>query len=75
MAEGSWSRTRLAWTSPNGSLLLFADALGFIQSLTRASCEQLFSADQLRIISNDPVEDALDAVARTALRNSVDIRF
>jgi hypothetical protein len=74
-AEGSWSRTRLAWTSANGSLLLFVDALGFIQSLSRRACEQLHAQAQLRIISTDPVEDALDAVARTALHNSVDIRF
>jgi hypothetical protein len=73
--EGSWSRTRLAWTSANGSLLLYVDALGFIQSLSRRACEQLHAQDKLRIISTDPVEDALDAVARTALRNSVDIRF
>lgn len=73
--EGSWTRTRLAWTSANGSLLLFSDALGFIQSLSRRACEQLHGQGHLRIISTDPVEDALDAVASTALRNSVDIRF
>jgi methylase of polypeptide subunit release factors len=50
-------------------------SLGFIQSLSRRACEQLHAQDKLRIISTDPVEDALDAVARTALRNSVDIRF
>ena len=74
-AEGGWTRTRLSWTSPGGSLLLFADALGFMQSLSARSCRQLFGADQLRILSNDPVQDALDAVAETALRNSVDVRF
>ena len=75
LAEGSWTRTRLAWASANGSLLLFSDALGFIQSLSRRACEQLHGQGHLRIISTDPVEDALDAVASTALRNSVDIRF
>jgi hypothetical protein len=35
LTEGSWTRTRLAWISANGSLLLFSDALGFIQSLSR----------------------------------------
>ncbi len=75
MAEGGWTRTRLAWTSANGSLLLFSDALGFIQSLSRRACEQLHAQGHLRVISTDPVEDALDAVAQTALRNSVDIRF
>ncbi len=73
--EGHWTRTRLAWTSANSSLLLFVDVLGFIQSLSRRACEQLHGQGQLRIISTDPVEDALDAVARTALQNSVDIRF
>ena len=75
MAEGGWTRTRLAWTSPNATLLLFSDALGYLQSLTRTAYEQLFAAGQLRIISADPVEDALDAVAQRAMRNSVDIRF
>ena len=75
LADGGWTRTRLTWASPNGTLMLFVDALGFMQSLSRRSCEQLFSAGHLRIISSDPVEDALDAVARAAVRNSVDIRF
>ena len=75
MAEGSWTRTRLTWTSPNATLLLFTDALGYMQSLTRRSCEQLFAMGHLHVISIHPVEDALDAVAQTAMRNSVDIRF
>jgi hypothetical protein len=75
MAEGSWTRTQLSWTSPNATLLLFTDALGYMQSLTRRSCEQLFAAGQLQVISVDPVEDALDAVAAAAMHNSVDIRF
>ena len=75
MAEGSWTRTRLSWTSPNATLLLFTDALGYMQSLTRRSCERLFATGQLRVIALHPVEDALDAVAQAAMRNSVDIRF
>jgi len=75
MAEDGWTRTRLIWTSPNATLLLFSDALGYMQSLTRRACEQMFGGGQLRIISTDPVEDALDAVAQAAMRNSVDIRF
>ena len=74
MAEGSWTRTCLSWTSHDATLLLFTDALGYMQSLTRKACEQLFVTGQLRLISLDPVEDALDAVVETAVRNSVDIR-
>ncbi|MCZ4312849.1 DUF1631 family protein [Comamonadaceae bacterium G21597-S1] len=75
MVDGHWTRTRLAWNSSNGCLLLFVDALEHIQSLSRRACEQMYAQGQLRIISSDPVEDALDAVARTALRNSVDVKF
>ncbi len=74
LADGGWTRTRLCWISGNGGLLLFSDALGFLQSLTRQACQNLLMAGKLRLISADPVEDALDAVARTAMRNSVDIR-
>lgn len=73
-AEDGWTRTRLVWFSPNGTLLLFSDALGYMQSLTRRACDQMFAQGQLRIISTDPVEDALDAVAQAAMRNSVDVR-
>ncbi len=75
LAEDGWTRTRLIWASPNATLLLFSDALGYMQSLTRRACEQMFADGQLRIISADPVEDALDAVAQAAMGNSVDVRF
>ena len=75
MAEGSWTRTKLTWASPNGTLFLFTDALGYMQSLTRRSCERLFALGHIRLISAQLVEDALDAVAQTAMLNSVDIRF
>ena len=74
-AEGGWTRTRLTWISPNGTLMLFTDALGYMQTLTRRSCKQLFATGQLRVISAHLVEDALDAVAQAAMRNSVDVRF
>ena len=67
--------TKLTWTSRNGTLVLFTDALGYMQTLTRRSCDQLFATRQLRLISAHLVEDALDAVAQSAMLNSVDIRF
>jgi len=75
LAEDGWTRTRLIWSSPGTTLLLFSDALGYMQSLTRKACERMFAEGQMRIIPGDPVADALDAVAHTAMRNSVDIRF
>ena len=75
LAEDGWTRTRLIWASPSSTLLLFSDALGYMQSLTRRACEQMFADGQLRILTGDPVGDALDAVAQSAMHNSVDIRF
>lgn len=75
LAEDGWTRTRLIWSSPGTTLLLFSDALGYMQSLTRKACERMFAEGQMRTIPGDPVADALDAVAQAAMRNSVDIRF
>lgn len=65
--DGRPVRVRLAWSSANGSLLLFCDALGAVHSLSRRVCERLLGSGELAPISSDPVQDALDAVARTAL--------
>ncbi len=70
---GEWVRTQLTWASPHGTLYLFTNAIGFSQSMTRRSRDKLRAAGQLRLISTGSVVDgALNAVAQTALRNSVD---
>jgi hypothetical protein len=70
---GQWSRTQLTWSSPHGTLFLFTNSVGATQSMTRRSCDKLIAAGHLRVISGQPVvEEALDAVAKVALRNSLD---
>jgi len=70
---GQWSRTQLTWSSPHGTLFLFTNSVGATQSMTRRSCDKLIAAGHLRLISGQPVvEEALDAVAKVALRNSLD---
>lgn len=72
--HGQWMRTQLTWTSPHGTLFLFTSAVGATQSMTRRSRDKLMAVGSLRIISGQPVVDgALDAVAQTAMRNSMDI--
>ncbi|MFZ3127983.1 MAG: hypothetical protein WA136_08195, partial [Rhodoferax sp.] len=72
--NGQWMRTQLTWTSPHGTLFLFTSAVGTTQSMTRRSRDKLMAVGSLRIISGQPVVDgALDAVAQTAMRNSMDI--
>lgn len=70
---GNWARTQLTWSSPHGTLFLFTNSVGNMQSMTRKSRDRLVAGGQLRLISGQPVVDgALDAVAKTALQNSLD---
>jgi hypothetical protein len=71
--NGRWTRTQLTWASPHGTLFLFTSAFGTTQSMTRRLRDKLFAAGSLRLISGQTLVDgALDAVAKTAMRNSVD---
>lgn len=71
--NGEWVRTQLTWASPHGTLFLFTSAMGTTQSMTRRTHDKLAAAGQLRLISGqEVVGEALDAVAKQAMRNSVD---
>lgn len=74
LVNGAWLRAQLSWASPHGTLFLFSSASGSTQSMTRRSRDKLFMAGTMRVIFGQAVVDgALDAVARTALLNSIDI--
>ena len=71
--DSQWTRTQLTWASPQGTLFLFTTASGSAQSMTRRSRNKLFAAGRMRVMASHPVLDgALDAVAQTALFNSLD---
>jgi len=72
--HGRWARMELTWASPLGHLFMFTGANDNTHSMTRHTLDQLLEAGTLRLFSDQAVVDsALDAVAKTALRNSVDI--
>lgn len=74
--DGQWVRTQLTWASPHGTLFLFTNGFGATQSMTRRSRDKLLAAGHLRLVSAKAVvEGALNAVAQTAMRNSVDTTF
>lgn len=74
--NGKWGRIQLMWISPQGSLLMFTTATGEAQSMMRRSFDRLYEKSMVRALAEQTVVDgALDAVAQTALRNSVDVRF
>jgi hypothetical protein len=70
-----WVRTQLSWASPHGTLFLFTSAFGTTQSMTRRSRDKLLATGAMRLLSGRPMVDgALDAVAQTALLNSLEIK-
>jgi hypothetical protein len=74
-ADG-WTRYQVTWASPHGTLFMFADAGGKTHSMTRRLLDKMLRSETLRIVSGQPVVDgALDAVAQTALRNSLDVKL
>jgi hypothetical protein len=73
MTNGQWQRTQLTWASPHGTLFLFTSVFGTTQSMARRSRDKLLASGRLRLLSGQAVDqEALDAVAQTAMRNSVD---
>lgn len=75
LADGQWVRTQLTWASPHGTLFLFTNAAGGTQSMTRRLLDKMLAEGGMRVVSLQPLVDgALDAVAQTAMRNSVEPR-
>lgn len=67
-------RCQLTWASPHGTMFLFNSANGRSISLTLRGLERLQQLGRLRVVADHGlVDDALDAVARQALRNSREV--
>jgi hypothetical protein len=75
LVNGAWIRTQLSWASPHGTLFLFTSAYGSTQSMTLRSRDKLLAAGTMRVVSDQAVIDgALDAVVKTAMLNSMDVK-
>lgn len=71
-SKDQWLRTQLTWASPYGTLFLFTGVFGNTQSMSRRSRDALLASGRLRLLTGQAVDEgALDAVAQTAMRNSV----
>ena len=67
-----WVQVQLTWASPKGSLFLFTGVHGSTHSMTRRLLDRMCQDKLLRQIAQTSVVDqALDAVANVAMRNSV----
>jgi Protein of unknown function (DUF1631) len=73
MIEGQWVRVQLTWASPHRTLFMFVAHGGKAHSMSQRTMDKLRAQGMIRVVSEGRlVEKALDAVAQTALRNSVD---
>ena len=72
--SGAWQRVQLSWISPHGTMYLFTNVGGKTQSMTQRFYERMLAEGKLRVLSDQAsmVDGALDAVVRTAMRNSID---
>lgn len=71
--RGQWERMQLSWIGPHDTLFLFTGAGGRTQSMTLRLLQRLQEQGALQVLTAQNVLDgALDAVARKAMRNSVD---
>lgn len=67
-----WVRAQLTWASPHGTLFMFTALRGTAHSMSRRTLERLRATGALKVVAGRPVVDeALDHVARAALKNSL----
>jgi hypothetical protein len=71
--KGQWVRAQLTWCSPHATLFMFTSIGGSAHSMSRRTMDKLRASGHLRVVAGRPVVDeALDQVARAALKNSVE---
>ncbi len=72
IVDGAWLRAQLTWASPHRTLFMFISRGGLAHSMSRRTMERLRMQGSIRFVSDGHVVDnALDAVAQTALQNEL----
>jgi hypothetical protein len=72
LVSDQWIQAQLTWASPQGTLFLFTGKQGSTHSMTRRLLDRLCHDKLLRlIVPSSAVDQALDAVTKVAMRNSV----
>jgi hypothetical protein len=68
-----WVRAQLTWASPHSTLYMFTSQTGSAHSMSRRTMDRLRLQGQIKVIAErNVVDEALDEVAKAALKNSVD---
>lgn len=73
--DRKWMRMQLTWASPHGTLFMFTSVSGSAHSMSRRTLERLRGEGLIRVVADrNVVDEALDQVAKAALKNSLDNR-
>ena len=74
LLNDAWVRAQLTWCSPHRTLFMFISGAGLAHSMSRRTMERLGTQNRIRVVSRgDLIDNALDAVAQTALRNELGV--
>jgi hypothetical protein len=66
-------RAQLTWASPAGTLFMFTSQAGTAHSMSRRTLDRLRGEGHVKVIAErNVVDEALDQVAKTALKNSLE---
>ena len=73
LVDMQWLRAQLTWVSPHNTLYMFTSEGGRKHSMTFSVLYHLLELDLVKVVSQQGLVDgALDNIARTAMRNSVE---
>ena len=73
MVKGQWIRAQLTWASPHSTLFMFTSLAGTAHSMSRRTLDRLRAQGSIKIVAErNVVDEALDQVAKAALKNSID---
>jgi len=73
LVKDQWLRAQLTWASPHATLFMFTSLSGSAHSMSRRTLDRLRSQGQIKVVAErNVVDEALDQVAKAALKNSLD---
>ncbi|ROZ69669.1 DUF1631 family protein [Ramlibacter sp. WS9] len=73
IVNNKWIRAQLTWASPHATLFMFTSQAGTAHSMSRRTMDRLRAQGLIKVIAErNVVDEALDQVAKAALKNSLD---
>ena len=73
MVNNQWLRAQLTWASPHATLFMFTSLAGTAHSMSRRTLDRLRAQGQIKVVAErNVVDEALDQVAKAALKNSLE---